>query len=144
MNSSQELIDQLMAANPKTVKEFSFDGYECLGRVIRVHDPDTITILFSYQGELYKKNLRLNGIDAPELHSKVQKEADLCKAGQKFLSALILDKIIQIKMGPFDKYGRILSQIYTYKDSEDIIQKIVDGGFVRAYDGGHKDTWNLE
>lgn len=92
-------IKQLQKADPKTVKAFSFDGHECYGRVVKVHDCDTITVLFHHHGTLCKTNLRLNGIDAPELHSKVQKEADLSKAGQKFLAGMILDKIIKIKMG---------------------------------------------
>ena len=109
-----------------------------------MHDPDTITILFSYNDDLYKKNLRLNGIDAPELHSKVAEEAELCRAGQKFLADMILNKIIRIEMGPNDKYGRVLSSIYTHENDEDIIKILIDGGFVRAYDGGHKDNWNLK
>lgn len=142
--SEQELIKQLQKVDPKSVKAFSFDGYECYGRVVRVHDPDTITVLFHHHDTLCKTNLRLNGIDAPELHSKIQKEADLCKAGQKFLSDMILDKIIKIKMGPYDKYSRTLSNIYTYETEEDIIQKLINGGFVRAYDGGKKEAWVLE
>lgn len=142
--SEQELIKQLQKVDPKTVKAFSFDGYECYGRVVKVHDCDTITVLFHHHDSLCKTNLRLNGIDAPELHSKVQKEVDLSKAGQKFLSSMILDKVIKIKMGPFDKYARTLASIYTYETEEDIIKKLIDGGFVRAYDGGKKEEWNLE
>lgn len=141
--SDQQLITELNALNVKTVKEFSFDGFNCLAKVIRVHDPDTITIVFKYQNTFYKKNLRLNGIDAPELHSKIKSEADLCKAGQVYLSGLILNKIIKVHMGAFDKYGRILSNIYLYPDNTDIIQNLITGGFVREYDGGHKDTWNI-
>lgn len=47
-------------------------------------------------------------------------------------------------MGPFDKYGRILSNIYLYPDNTDIIQNLITGGFVRGYDGGHKDTWSID
>lgn len=143
MADRTELINQLLSTNPKAVSDFSFKGYNCIARVVRVHDPDTITIMFSYNNCLYKKNLRLNGIDAPELHSKIQKEADLCKAGKTFLSDMILDKIINVEMGEFDKYGRILASIYTNDTNKDIIQSLIDGGFVRAYDGGHKDTWEL-
>ena len=141
--NDQQLITQLNALNAKSVKEFSFDKFNCLAKVVRVHDPDTLTIIFKYQDTFYKKNLRLNGIDAPELHSKIKSEADLCKAGQVYLSDLILNKIINVQMGPFDKYGRILSKIYLYPDNTDIIQNLITGGFVREYDGGHKDTWNL-
>ena len=136
--NDQETISGLQLVDPKTVKAFSFDGYECLGRVVRVHDPDTITVLFYHKDTLCKTNLRLAGIDAPELHSKVQKEVDMCKAGQQYLSNITLNKIIKIKMSSFDKYGRTLANIYTYDKGEDIIKKLIDGGFVRAYDGGKK------
>lgn len=141
--NDQDLIKRLTEAKPKAVQEFSFDGYECLGKVIRVHDPDTITVIFEYNGNLYKKNLRLNGVDAPELHSTNKKEADLCKAGQKVLADLTLNQIIKIKMGKFDKYGRILSSIFTYDTEIDIIRILIDGGFVRLYDGGKKEVWNI-
>lgn len=141
--SDQQLISELNALNIKTVKEFSFDGFNCLAKVVKVYDPDTITVLFKYQNTFYKKSLRLHGIDAPELRSKIQAEVDLCKSGQAYLSNLILNKIIKVQMGPFDKYGRVLSKIYLYSDNTDIIQTLIRGGFVRKYDGGRKDAWSF-
>jgi len=121
-------------------KEMAFLGQSCLILFLFC----IARIVFSYNDNLYKKNLRLNGIDSPELHSEIAEEAELCKAGQKFLSDLILDKIIRVAMGGNDKYGRVLSSIYTHETNEDIIQKLIDEGFVRPYDGGHKDAWNLK
>lgn len=53
--NDQQLITQLNALNAKSVKEFSFDKFNCLAKVVRVHDPDTLTIIFKYQDTFYKK-----------------------------------------------------------------------------------------
>lgn len=150
MNNQQELINKLNNLDIKEIKEFNFIGTETLAKVIRIHDPDTITIIFPFNNDFYKQNLRLKGIDAPELHSKIEEEALACRLGKKFLSDLILNKIITVKMNEFDKYGRILSSIYLldpFENETDIIKILLDRKYVRPYGVGgnlHKEDWKLE
>lgn len=148
--NNQELINQLNSLDIKKIPQFNFKGIETLAKVIRVHDCDTITIIFPFNDNFYKQNLRLAGIDAPELHSKNDAEALACRLGQKFLSDLILNKIIKIKMNDFDKYGRILSEIYLLEQFEnefDIIKILLNKKYVRPYgvDGNlHKEKWGAD
>ena len=97
MNSEEELIQELQKLTVKTVEKFSFNGIETLGLCPRVHDGDTVTVLFKYHDSFVKNNLRLIGLDSPELHSSVEAEAEVSRLGQQFLSNLILNKIIKIQ-----------------------------------------------
>ena len=72
---------------------------DCL--VIKVHDGDTITV-DSQQKHLV---VRLNGIDAPELSQRYGKDS------QKFLSDLILNKIVSIQTLGKDVYSRSIATI---------------------------------
>ena len=55
MNSSdQELIKRLNSVSLSNVKRFSFNGYDTYAKVLKVHDADTITILFEYKDEIVK------------------------------------------------------------------------------------------
>jgi endonuclease YncB( thermonuclease family) len=151
MNSSdQELIKRLNSVSLSNVKRFSFNGYDTYAKVLKVQDADTITILFEYKDEIVKYNIRIQGIDAPELHSKISAEATLSKKGKEYLENLILNCIIRVSFGEFDKYGRVLATIYSLTSHSidqiqetDVSKLLIEGGYVRPYDGGTKDKWNL-
>jgi endonuclease YncB( thermonuclease family) len=52
---------------------FSLNGVNCWGRLVGVHDGDSITVVMNEvtcnDRSFFKYNLRLNGINAPELRS---------------------------------------------------------------------------
>lgn len=132
---------KLESATLKSAKALSFDGITTLAKAIKIYDSDTITIAFPFKDEIYKYNLRLNGIDAPEIKSKIEAEVNMAKKGQKFLSDLILNKLIKVKMGKMDKYQRILADIFLLDDT-DIIPLLLDKKFVRPYSGDKKADWS--
>ena len=53
------------------------------------------------------------------MRTKNIKEKELATEVRDFLRDLILDKIVKIKCGDFDKYGRLLAHIYLL-DCEEI------------------------
>lgn len=138
------LYNTLKKVNPKEVSNDLFDNLRVQALVANVHDTDTITVLFVYPGmnKITKTNLRLLGIDAPELHSKVTVERELCLKGKAFLDELILDKIIDVEFKGMDKYGgRYLADIFINKKK--VNDLLIDKKFVRKYDGGKKTEWVL-
>ena len=144
MNSQEELIQELKKLTLKSVEQFSFNGINTLAMCARVYDGDTITVMFEFKDEFIKSNLRLTGLDTPELHSAVEAEAEAARIGQQYLSNLILNEIIRVELGDLDKYGRILATIYTFDSNENINQLMITKGFARAYgeDGDlHKGVW---
>lgn len=150
-NIDQGLLRRLNTVDITTVRKFSFDGFDTYAKVIKVHDADTVTLLFEYKDEIIKYNIRIDGIDAPELHSKIPEEAALSKKGKEYLSNLLLYTIVRVRFKDFDKYGRILSDIYiltsptskSFQESN-VSQLLIQGGYVRVYNGGTKEKWNLE
>ena len=145
MSYPQDLIERLQSLECSTIERFSFDGIETYARVSNVHDPDTITIIFENAGEMIKLNIRLEGIDAPELNSTLVSESKACIEGTKKLKELCADRVIRVVLGKYDKYGRVMSVIHTIEPIEGDLTCINDYllkyQYVRTYSGGRKVKW---
>ena len=173
-------IDIKMKTNPATtVDDYSYPTIEELksynitkmktyvpdithGFVSKVYDGDTITV-YCYNNDikknnnkLYKYSIRLSNIDCPELRTKNETEKLYAQRVQVFLSELILHKFIFIKIIKFEKYGRLLADIYLEKNNNipnsmkkykiDIKMSISDlllrMKYAVVYDGGTKTQFN--
>lgn len=150
-------MEKLTYDNTKT---FSFKNkkYDC--KILDIYDGDTITICFFLQEFDYiKMNVRLNGIDTPELKGNTR---DNGIKARNYLIKLLLNidinenltrkeirklidnnnnnNIILIEFGDFDKYGRSL--VTLYKNNININQKMVEDGYASLYNGGKKHILN--
>lgn len=139
--STNELYNELKEINPRAIKNDPFQDTLLDCYVYKVYDTDTINVLFKHNDIIYKKRIRLSGLDSPEKFSKVPEERALCKQGTEYLSEMILNKMIRIKTDKSDKYGRMLGTIYF--NDENINEKLISGGYAQPYDGGKKLPWNL-
>ena len=111
------------------------------GYVIKVYDGDTITIASKMPYEnspLFRFQVRLNGIDTPEIKSKNENEKQLAKNARDSLGKLIMHKIITLQNVKNEKYGRILADVYL--DDLHINQWMIDQHFAVAYDGKTKQS----
>lgn len=116
-----------------------------LGKVIKVYDGDTITIatkLTNDMPEIYRFNVRLSGIDTPEIKSKNKNEKEKAKIVRDNLSDLILNKIVYVKNIKTEKYGRLLANVF-YGDI-DISEWLLEKSFALKYNGGTKQIWDDE
>ena len=82
----------------------------------------------------------MTGVDTPELRT-------LCKVEKKFgyevrdyLREKILNKVVTLHCGDFDKYGRLLVTIQ-YDDCM-VNQWLIDNNYAFSYDGGTKKKWS--
>lgn len=75
---------------------------ELIGKVIKVSDGDTITVLDSNN---QKHKIRLKGIDAPE------SQQVFGGISTQSLSELVYDKEVQVSWDKKDKYSRILGKV---------------------------------
>jgi endonuclease YncB( thermonuclease family) len=87
------------------------------GRVIKVYDADTITIVSKLpynESPMYRLSVRLNGIDTPEIKGKgvLDEEKEAAKQAQEFVSNLVLNKYVILDNIASEKYGRILADVY--------------------------------
>ena len=87
------------------------------GRVVRVSDGDTITLLDAANTQ---SKIRLNGIDAPE------KSQAFGEASRQNLARYIAGKSVRVEWKKRDRYGRILGTIFI--DDLDVnLQQLKDG-----------------
>jgi endonuclease YncB( thermonuclease family) len=73
------------------------------GKVVKVTDGDTITVLTSNNKQ---EKVRLDGIDAPE------KGQDFGEKSRQYLASLVAGKTVRIQYRNKDQYGRILGTVY--------------------------------
>jgi len=113
------------------------------GKVIKVYDGDTVTIAtrLPHDTTVYRFSVRLRGIDSPEIHGKTENEKALAIKSRDALSQLIYHKIIMIKNVEYEKYGRLLADIYLMGEEStnlSINQWMIDQKYAVPYDGGTK------
>lgn len=91
------------------------------GKVISIHDGDTITILQNKQ----QIKVRLFGIDAPELKQPYGKKS------KQFLANLIAGEVVEVEENGKDRYKRTIGTIYL--NGVDINAQMVANGYAWAY-----------
>ena len=91
--------------------------------------------------ECYKWVIRVNGVDTPEIRTRNKYEKALGYKARDYLRSLILDKIIILQCLDFDKYGRLLGELYIEGNEKSISNQMIEQGYARAYDGGTKSKW---
>src|SRR5256885_2061578 len=92
------------------------------GRVVRVADGDTVTILDSTNTQ---HRIRLQGIDAPESHQAFGMQS------KKSLSDMIFDKNVTVVYDKTDQYGRLVGKILL--DGKDVNLEQVKAGMAWHY-----------
>lgn len=117
-----------------------------IGKVIKVYDGDSITIaskLPNINDIIYRFQVRLNGIDTPEIKGKTVTEKELAKKARDALSILIMNKMVILKNVSTEKYGRLLADVYI--GDLYVNEWLLNNNYAVKYDGGTKiipDEWN--
>jgi len=112
------------------------------GKVVKVYDADTITVAnrISVGGaqsdEIYRFQVRLNGIDSPEIKSKNATTKALAKQARDVLSGMIFGKIVELRNVQLEKYGRLLADVYL--GDLHLNEWLVENKYAVRYDGGTK------
>ena len=146
---NNDLIENLKKVKNTDVEEFSLKNKTFMAKVVDIYDGDTCKIIFYLDNKLVKFTCRLNGIDTPELKplkTKVNRDEEIEKAKQCRNRLIELccgakdDKLVFIKCNDFDKYGRLLVEIYESKECECSFNNILTKeGLAKCYDGGKKN-----
>ena len=118
---------------------FGFEGEIHEGKIVNVYDGDTVKIVMKMFGKFYRFNCRIEGVDTPELRTRNKKEKKMGIMVRDKLRTKILDKMVKVKCGKFDKYGRLLVDIII--DNTSITKWLIDNNYAFSYDGGTKKRW---
>lgn len=153
------------------ISEYSLANTSMEGKVVYVYDGDTVHIVFSINNKLIKYNCRLLGIDSPEIcpknvPDKVKRELEIASAikSRNYLIAQVTGiepandltkksikelcaksrKLVHVKCYDFDKYGRLLVEIFLNANETTSINKhMVAKKLAVEYDGGTKKEFTL-
>ena len=98
------------------------------GRVVGVHDGDTLTVLTTGNVQI---KVRLVEIDAPELKQPYGQQS------KQTLSALVFGKDVEIRATGKDRYGRTLARVFV--DGTDVNLAMVRSGMAWRFDKYSKD-----
>ena len=161
MNLNKELEN----CNLKT-PYFSLNGIKCLAKVITVTDGDTIVLAIKISNSFYKFNVRFANIDTCETKSDNEKIKQLgLKAKYRVIELFCKTKNVKINFNfdsmtkkeiedifdkncfiawvecyEFDKYGRVLADVYVKKDDESISNILLKEKLAYEYKGATKLT----
>ena len=161
-------MDELLTCLDRDIGCLSLEGREIKAKITNVYDADTCRAVFYLGDKLVKYTVRLKGIDTPEIRPKksVEFREQEIKAAKKSRNRFIqlctdqsieLDKeykkseiqkiidnnrkIVYLKCHEFDKYGRLLANIYEDLNKSSLNQMLIDEGFAYKYDGGTKQKF---
>ena len=132
-------LNNLNKYNNKTPL-FTFHGKKTHAKVVKVYDADTIQVVFNVYNNYYRFKCRLNRIDSPEIKSHNPLEKEKAIISRDMLKKRILNKIVFIKCLEFDKYGRILIELY--QNNYNLNDWLINNNYAIKYDGGKKIVWN--
>jgi micrococcal nuclease len=109
--------------------------------VVRAVDGDTLQVRATiWIGQELTTNVRIRGIDAPEVHGKCQHEKDMAAAATRRITDLATGDI-QLSNVENDKYGgRVIADVTT-ANGAGLAAEMLASGLVRAYDGGERMPW---
>ncbi len=123
---------------------FSLSDNVVQAKIVSVYDGDTCTAVFKFKGEYVKFKIRMYGYDSPEIKpslSLLDRDQIIANAkkAKKELEKLILGKVVTLKCGEWDKYGRLLGHIYVGELNELYVNDyMIKNGFGYEYHGGTK------
>ena len=104
-------------------------------------------VVFKAFGAYYRWNCRIQGVDTPELRTKNAYEKKIGYQVRNILRTLLLNKVVRIHCYDFDKYGRLLIDIYipdqmpNEHNSKTLSAWLIDHSYAYAYHGGTKQSW---
>ncbi len=113
------------------------------GWCVKVYDGDTFTIAVYLEKKWTHWQVRINGIDCPEIRTKDLNEKCIAQKAKDYVSERILSKWVLLKNCKRDKYGRLLADVYLR--NENIGEQLLHKHLAVEYDGGTKIVpldWN--
>lgn len=141
---------------------FKLNGLNTYGRLVDIHDGDTCKIILPLMDSYYKFNVRLNGIDTCEITSHNIENKNKALQARNRICSLIQEKwgnehqysfetqkeikeylkaitcIVYVKCYDFDKYGRLLADIYIDDSQKSLSEILLNEKLAYSYNGGTK------
>lgn len=110
--------------------------------VTDVLDGDTIAVRIQiWIGQQVVTDVRIAGIDTPELRGNCAAERVKAQAAQQALRKLLKNNRAVLRDIKLEKYaGRVLASV-SASDGTDVAQHLIDAGLARDYHGDKRQGW---
>lgn len=150
-------LNEFSKYNFDNTNEFTLNGTSLKGRLVDIIDGDSLIIILPLFGSYYKYNVRIMGIDTCEIKSKNEANKRLALEARCELLRLVTNDwsyissipkndirkivdtsliIVDLQCYDFDKYGRLLADIY-FNDIS-LSKHLLDKKLAYAYTGHTK------
>jgi endonuclease YncB( thermonuclease family) len=127
----------------------SLDGKFYTAKIVYIYDGDTMHVVFKEFGEFYRWNCRISGVDTPELRTKNDAEKAMGYKVRDHLRKDLMNMVVKIRCGEFDKYGRLLIDVcmpeWTLDNPDEpkmLSEWLIEHKYAYAYGGGTKQSWD--
>ena len=111
-------------------------------RVLRVIDGDTIVVRARiWLGQNIDTQVRLDGVDAPKIKGKCERERRLAVRARDLILARSAGGMVILSEIHYGKYaGRVVARVRP-PGGGDLSTALVEAGLGRAYEGGRRESW---
>ncbi len=108
-----------------------------------VAQPDQCRAIDGDSYVCFGERIRLENVDAPELHARCPREFDAARAAKLFAQTALDDalriEVIVHERRPRDRYGLTLALVRV--DGDDLGQLLIGAGLARPYHGERPASW---
>jgi len=144
------IFGKLQKLNENDYTYFSFNQKTFYAKYCNVYDGDTFSVLFFYKDDVIKYKCRMMGYDSPEMKPSLNNEnrihekelAILARNRLKELLDMHPTHLIKIECFQFDKYGRLLVNVWNMVNEKSINEIMIEEKHGKPYFGGKKEVWS--
>ena len=110
--------------------------------VLSAYDGDTITVEATiWSGMTWRGNVRVRGVDTPEIRGQCDREKALALAARDFVREMVVGQVVTLAGVEYDKYaGRVVAAVLL-PDGRDLAETLIAAGHARPYEGGARQGW---
>ena len=162
---NKEEATKLLSQYDNTTKLFSLAGIKTWCRCVEMYDADTLKVVFPFNNDdVHKIIVRVNGIDSPEMKSKDKTVQEWAVKARNRMLSLIAPGVFEVDGSytkkdiirllkenvsviwlhalDFDRYGRLLGDLYLTPDDKETIQSTcIKENYCKPYFGKTKSQW---
>ncbi len=145
----ERAVNLLEKVSENSIPYFTFNGKFFYAKPCHIYDGDTFSIIFEYGNEIIKYKCRCMGYDTAEMKPKLNVEnrdqiIQKAHSAKNRLTELLQKHpsgLVKVECLNFDKYGRILINVWNMVDNKSINEIMIEEGHGKAYSGGTKEEW---
>ncbi len=146
----EEMLKELSRKTKQNTVHMTLENNVYYAKIVHIYDGDSMHVVFKEFDNFYRWTCRIMGVDTPELRTRNENEKALGYKVRDILREKLLNKIVKIKCEKFDKYGRLLIDVYIPNEMKRenaktgmLSEWLIDNQYAYEYDGGTKQNWDV-